>query len=172
MWAQAELRAMVTKAARGAGFAVGQAEDVSRVAVYLLASGGDSGLITAALRAPRVGVEVDWGHEVIHVKRGPAILIGPMVCDAFALGCMRAELADPAQAPLICAYLAQAGVATQVDGAVIVEADGAPDAAKPGPVDVPAGDWAVWETLAAKTYVPETEASRLAGAGAGLTDND
>ena len=26
--------------------------------------------------------------------------------------------------------------------------------------------------LAAKTYVPETEASRLAGAGAGLTDND
>ena len=26
--------------------------------------------------------------------------------------------------------------------------------------------------LAARTYVPETEASRLSGAGAGLTDND
>ena len=28
------------------------------------------------------------------------------------------------------------------------------------------------QTLAARTFVPETEASRLSGAGAGLTDND
>ncbi len=32
--------------------------------------------------------------------------------------------------------------------------------------------WAEVSTLAARTYVPSTEASRLAGAGAGLTDND
>ncbi len=32
--------------------------------------------------------------------------------------------------------------------------------------------WAEAAALAAKTYVPSTEASRLAGAGAGLTDND
>ena len=29
-----------------------------------------------------------------------------------------------------------------------------------------------WQRLAARTFVPETDASRLAGAGAGLTDND
>jgi hypothetical protein len=31
---------------------------------------------------------------------------------------------------------------------------------------------AKWQALAAKTYVPETEQSRLGGAGAGLNDND
>ena len=41
-----------------------------------------------------------------------------------------------------------------------------------GPVDI---DGEVWEALgqfAHRTYVPATEASRLKGAGAGLTDND
>ncbi len=33
-------------------------------------------------------------------------------------------------------------------------------------------DWAILDGFAHRTYVPATEASRLAGAGAGLTDND
>ncbi len=33
-------------------------------------------------------------------------------------------------------------------------------------------DWAFLEALAARTYAPATEASRLKGAGAGLSDND
>ncbi|HAJ83567.1 MAG TPA: DUF3726 domain-containing protein, partial [Rhodobacteraceae bacterium] len=33
-------------------------------------------------------------------------------------------------------------------------------------------EWQQLETYAALTYVPETDASRLVGAGAGLTDND
>lgn len=33
-------------------------------------------------------------------------------------------------------------------------------------------DWATLMSLAAKTYVPATEASRAGGAGAGLRDND
>lgn len=47
------------------------------------------------------------------------------------------------------------------------------------PITVPAGpsevDEKTWErlnNLAAQTYVPETESSRLSGAGAGLVDND
>ena len=32
--------------------------------------------------------------------------------------------------------------------------------------------WALLDAFAAKTYAPATEASRLKGAGAGLTDND
>ena len=34
------------------------------------------------------------------------------------------------------------------------------------------GDWQKLGVYAALTYVPETDASRMAGAGAGLTDND
>ncbi len=53
------------------------------------------------------------------------------------------------------------------------------------PIDVPQGrppgtgalsvadeDWNALKALAARTYVPESEQSRLSGAGAGLSDND
>ncbi len=33
-------------------------------------------------------------------------------------------------------------------------------------------DWTVLQTLAHRTYAPATEASRMTGAGAGITDND
>ncbi len=39
-------------------------------------------------------------------------------------------------------------------------------------LEVPDALWAGFERLAARTYVPETEQSRLTGAGAGLLDND
>lgn len=39
-------------------------------------------------------------------------------------------------------------------------------------IEVSKDAWDLISELAQKTYVPETEASRLAGAGAGLTDND
>jgi hypothetical protein len=40
------------------------------------------------------------------------------------------------------------------------------------PVDVEDGLWRDLQALAARTYVPASEHSRLAGAGAGLSDND
>ena len=42
----------------------------------------------------------------------------------------------------------------------------------PGRCKVDLGDWQSLGEYAALTYVPETDASRRAGAGAGLTDND
>ena len=38
--------------------------------------------------------------------------------------------------------------------------------------DIPENVFGFLNILAAKTYVPESEASRVSGAGAGLTDND
>jgi hypothetical protein len=43
---------------------------------------------------------------------------------------------------------------------------------RPSRVYISDENMAKWQALAAKTYVPETEQSRLGGAGAGLTDND
>lgn len=172
MWAQNEVGAMVAKAARGAGFPVGQAEDLGRVAVYLAASGGDCRLISAALQEEPAPVDVNWGTEAISVNAGPAILIGPIVCDAFALGCTRAKLADAEQVLLICAYLAQAGIAATVQGAEVMRDAQGLEPGAPGPVEIADEDWAIWADLAARTYVPESDASRAAGAGAGLTDND
>jgi len=41
-----------------------------------------------------------------------------------------------------------------------------------GPFEVNDALWARLGALAEKTFVPETDASRAGGAGAGLTDND
>jgi len=44
--------------------------------------------------------------------------------------------------------------------------------AQPSPVDIPDEMWEGLSAFAHRTYVPASEASRLNGAGAGLTDND
>lgn len=49
---------------------------------------------------------------------------------------------------------------------------GNPTRSEPTSVGVAPEDWAVLKALAARTYVPATEESRLRGAGAGLRDND
>ena len=41
-----------------------------------------------------------------------------------------------------------------------------------GPITIAEDIWAELDVLAAHSYVPATEASRLSGAGAGLSDND
>lgn len=172
MWSLSEVGALVQKAARGAGIPLGQAEDLGQVAVYLAGTGGDVTLITQALEEPIGAVDVHWHAEWLEVRAGPAALIAPIVRDAFQMGFDYVVLIEPLQSDLIIAYLAQSGMnATQTADAIKRGAVAAPQ--KPvGPVEIPDTDWTLWEKLAAKTYVPESTASRVAGAGAGLTDND
>ncbi|MEJ8562052.1 DUF3726 domain-containing protein [Yoonia sp. GPGPB17] len=167
-----EVAGMVQKAARGAGFPVGQAEDLGRIAAFLAGTGGSIAPVTAALQEPVSAVDVRWQDDRIEVAQGPAILIGPIVRDAFAMGCTTAVLADTAHAPLVSACLAQSGIAQKWDGCTVTPSD--TTVLKPAckAVTIPTDDWQIWQGLAAKTYVPETASSRLAGAGAGLTDND
>ncbi len=53
-------------------------------------------------------------------------------------------------------------------------AQDAPEPVSPaaGEVDVPDGTWQILQSLALRTYVPATEASRKKGAGSRLDDND
>jgi len=172
MWALNEIAGLVQKAARGAGFPVGQAEDLGRVAVYLASTGASVAPITAALREPPDKIHVSWADAAVHIHSGPAALIGPVIGDAFGLGYTTAVLADVAHGPLVGAFLAESGVATYWKEATVTRSDTTVLQPTCEPVTVPQDDWQFWLTLAAKTYVPETETSRLGGAGAGLTDND
>lgn len=102
--------------------------------------------------------------------------------DESALNDLAARLGDDeARAALISANLAldevQASAAAEMPLDVI--ASGLAHARGIGPEAKPLGArevgqplWQALEIWAARTYVPATEASRLAGAGAGLTDND
>lgn len=172
MWALNEVEGMVLKAARGAGIPLGQAEDLGRVASYLAATSGDIVPITNALGEPLAPIDVQWGDGEITVLAGSAALIGPIVRDAFEMGCTTATLDNMAHAPLIGAFLATGGFAQKWAGHVVSLSDTSVLKPRCQPVTIPAEDWEIWNNLAAKTYVPESENSRLAGAGAGLTDND
>ena len=172
MLALNEIGSMVQKAARGAGILLGQAEDLGRIAIYLAGTGGDVSAVTRALQEPSTTVDMIWSSDIVSVTSGPAALIGAIIRDAFAMGYDTAVLADLDHAPLVDAFLAECGVALKWDGRTLTRSDTTVQQPACKPVAIPAADWDVWGAYAAKTYVPETDASRLAGAGAGLTDND
>ena len=172
MLALNEVGGMVEKAARGAGIPLGQAEDLGRTAIYLASTGGDVSAVTRALQEEHTTVDMNWSSDTVLVTSGPVALIGPMIRDAFAMGYDTAVIADIDHATLVGAFLAENGVALRWDGRTLTRSDTSVLTLTCKPVTIPAAAWTVWGDYAAKTYVPETDASRLAGAGAGLTDND
>lgn len=168
-----EIAGMVQKAARGAGAPPGQAEDLARVAVYLVRTGQALDCVANAVAEPFGPIDVQWDSDCIKVKSGPAIMVAPVVRDAFLSGVNNARLDNPKQTTLIGATLAEAGIMVASQGGDLARSiEAPPPASLSGPVDVPDGLWSIFSDFAAKTYVPETDASRNAGAGAGLTDND
>lgn len=167
-----EIGSMVQKAARGAGIPLGQAEDLGRIAIYLAGTGGDVSAVTRALQEPARTVDMNWSSDVVLVSSGPAALICAIIRDAFAMGYDTAVLVDLDHAPLVDASLAENGVALEWNGRTLTRSDTSVLQPACKPVIIPDADWAVWEAYAEKTYVAETEASRMTGAGAGLTDND
>ncbi|SFS20324.1 Protein of unknown function [Yoonia litorea] len=167
-----EVGGIVLKAGRGAGLPLGQAEDLAAVATYLLGISGKAKVITNALQEPISEPQIDWQDDRVVVQAGSASMIAPIIRDAFLMGYDSATLSDLSHVWLVGAALANDRIALQWDGLHLSRSDTEVLRPKTGPVSIPADDWDVWSALAAKTYVPESDASRLAGAGAGLTDND
>ncbi len=166
-----EVQSTVLKAARGAGLPLGQAEDLARVASYLMGIRGEAAVITRALQEPVTEVQARWQDSHVTLS-GSAAMIAPVICDAFRMGYDSVTFAKADHSAYIGAAMAVQGVPLWWEGCTIRRGDSEVLPAKPGPVTVPAQDWDVWMGLAAKTYVPESETSRSTGAGAGLTDND
>ena len=166
-----EISGTVLKAARGAGIPLGQAEDIAQVAAYMVGIGADVSVITAALQEPVRAAKTTWNEDNVVVS-GSVAMIAPVICDAFRMGYAKVTFDDVRHSTYIAAALAVDGVPLWWERCTISRGDSEIIPAKPGPFTVPQADWDVWLALAAKTYVPESEASRLAGAGAGLTDND
>lgn len=151
-----ETGGMIHKAARGAGLPLGHADDLAAAGVRYVATGGAAAEITRDLRSPD-GV---W-------LRGPQLIDNVLVSD------QPVTYAQCPSAQLMVAMAVQRGITASIDGQAVVLS---PATAKPaplaGPINVSEADWRDWSDLAARTYVPATEESRSAGAGAGLTDND
>ena len=160
-----EIRATLVKAGRGAGLPLGLAEDLAAAATDLLSRDpAKAAQVTAALDPDPVGIA----------------FTGPAAIDACLAGETPQTFSAPGTADLATAMIdlarrdrALAATLTRDgDTLTLTEGRGDPAPVPLGPVTVPEDHWQIWDSLAARTYVPETEASRAAGAGAGLTDND
>ncbi|MEE4237049.1 MAG: DUF3726 domain-containing protein [Anderseniella sp.] len=186
-----EVEVMATKAANGAGRPWGLAQEAGMAAARLEAMGlPGAGSLLGLLEA--TDGEAD-------LRRRCPVLEGAHLCDLAGAGLPVSF--DAMHEPLLLApFLMQAGVAATISWPgceVDVRADGLTvrgkaagaglpvtvhvaagtgDAAQlkpqPGAVDIAGEIWEALGRFAHRTYVPATEASRLKGAGAGLTDND
>ncbi len=158
---RSEFEATVRKAARGADWPAALAEDLSRAAGALAATGGAGGklglhMVEADLRdtlaATITAFELSLGGEAATVTGAPPELLAGCALSLGAEHGVGFEVRTEGD----CAKIS-AGAMKPVE---IVEIFVSPD------------DWASLQLLAHKSYVPASAASRLAGAGAGLTDND
>ncbi|MCC5974755.1 MAG: DUF3726 domain-containing protein [Rubellimicrobium sp.] len=176
-----EIEALVLKAARGAGLPLGHAEDIAAAAPLLAAAApGDLDQLVAALAPPHDPVTLPEADPILlHAPR--IAMAGPLILDRLMAEGGSACLRTP-DAPALMIALARAAapagqIATRTDGTYL-HLTMTPDQPPPGPptlagpVPVPPRIWASLESLAARTLVPESEASRRSGAGAGLSDND
>ena len=156
-----EIAGLVYKAARGAGWPLGLAEDVAAAMDFCADPG-------PALRA-----------IAGHLAQGP----GEVLETIATLDALQAGLIGQADLPngpilLALAQMRSHNAATvTLDHAHKMLRLHSPPAVEPaqpasGAVEVDDDLWSVLAGFAAKTFVPATEASRIAGAGAGLSDND
>jgi len=186
-----EVEVMATKAANGAGRPWGLAQEAGFATARLEAMG-----LPGAHCLFRLLEATD--NEVMLRGRCP-VLEGAHLCDLGGAG-LPVSFEAMHQPLLLAPFLMQADIAATItwpgcevdvpaDGLTVrgeaaspvapVEvriqhgAAGAPALRpKPGAVDIAGEIWEALGRFAHRTYVPATEASRLKGAGAGLTDND
>lgn len=176
-----ELQSLCMKATKGAGRAVGVAEDAGRAVRWLSARGHDgAGALVALLRAtdgkparvliPDPDTFMPVQDAICPLMVGgylsdtgvvPDRPIGPIWAPILTVPFV-AELGvdvlrDPSNAPQMVQLVPRS---TPEDGPTHTRAAVSPD------------DMRILLALAARTYAPATDESRANGAGAGLADND
>lgn len=197
---QNEIEGLVLKAARGAGYSWGMAEDVAFATRWLAAHDFDA---IGALDRLLADTTMEPGSLLCTIGAGTEVADGnidelplpvfyvsvPLMLIPFV-----ARFACDVGRPIEMTWQdARVVIVPEGPHAVRVAADGAIDAglvnpvmvgladedqisegrrARPGGRKVDVDAWARLEAIGARTYVPASDQSRIAGAGAGLSDND
>ncbi|AXI45677.1 hypothetical protein C1J03_06275 [Sulfitobacter sp. SK012] len=154
-----EVAALAGKAARGAGAPAAQATRFGQAAVQHLCAGRDPQALTRALAALPGGPILDLPLALMQQAEAQVVEGG---------------FETKGWDTLARSYVAALPFAATLNEKNLLWID-LNTPAKRSPVarcDLPEDLCADWQALAAKTLVPETDASRLGGAGAGLLDND
>lgn len=179
-----EASALITKAAVGAGFPWALAQEISKAfSTIAQPTSSEWQALIDALVAPTEGMIFTTHAGLLQIENARICSAGPAVVDWLVAGMQRAELLELDCPVLLDAFLragqAEYGYAfmteTNENGVVQVTAkrNENPSISQSLPrIIFPQETYDALIGLAARTYVPESDASRLSGAGAGLTDND
>ena len=188
-----EVGSLLYKAAVGAGYPVGIAEEVGRAGGWLSARGVDG------VRAVRLALDGDAAdrsvlqREVAGLDRffvaadrparlmagSPQILLAGLAAVMLpaTVACVRLLFANGGVAAVSRGDLFGMGGdlpfdAGEVSVVALASVPSAPACPFQPRIAVREADWRALSAWAARTYVPESEVSRAVGAGAGVTDND
>lgn len=192
LWSLSEITALAVKAARGAGYEWGLAQDAGQSVHWLLERDlpGAEALVIAlrsdALEQPsqcpiRVGCAIcDGAMDVAEIAAAPMnapLLVLPFVAWAAARD-RRALVFSWAETSVEISAKGEVGLLQRIscpergDVSVNFGKDRKFEDPKCHRACVDCETYVALSSFAERTYAPATEAGRLSGAGAGLTDND
>lgn len=152
-----EVMTLAAKAARGAGLPPAQAAEFGWVAVAHLLAGRP---------------ETDLSDAVVAGREGPILKLSLMLRRLLTGASVQPKRSWPDA--LLQSYLDTLPVAvtTTEDGMILTEKMHEKKPTAPARCSLTNALKTILQDHAQRTFVPETEASRSSGAGAGLTDND
>ena len=163
-----ELQMAVLKACRGIGLPIAQAQDA---AAAVAASPQAIPDFLKYLRQPLQRADFNFTNGV-EVKNANILRDFAVCADAAISGAPSVVIQDIAKSELIIALAKHRGVVVNTQSKDLSITDGTKSKLLFERCDIDANDWTAIGQYAALTYVPETDQSRLDGAGAGLSDND
>jgi hypothetical protein len=156
-----EVTGLAVKAARGAGAPPAQAAQFGAAAVVHLCAGRDVQTLDAALDAVPAGPIMEYPLALARIAEAQK--------EGIAKGAFEVDTAGLAQS-YVEALPCQASLTT--DHVLHLDLNRPAERRQLPRIALPNEIYARWSALAAKLLVPESAASRISGAGAGLTDND
>ena len=163
-----ELQMAALKACRGIGLPIAQAQEV---AAAVAASPQAIPEFLKYLSQPLEIAYFDFTNGV-EVKNANILRDFAVCADAAIFGTPSVVIRDVDRCELIIALAKHRGVMVNTQSMDLSITDGTGSKLLFERCDIDANDWTAIGQYAALTYVPETDQSRLDGAGAGLSDND
>jgi len=163
-----ELQTAVLKACRGIGLPIAQAQDVAAAVAARPKAIPD---FLKYLSEPLQGADFDFTNGV-EVKNANILRDFAVCADAAIFGTPSVVIRDVDRCELIIALAKHRGVMVKTKSNDLSVSKGAASELLFERCNLSTKDWAAIGQYATLTYVPETDQSRIDGAGAGLTDND
>lgn len=178
---EAEIRSLINKAGRGAGLSLGHSIEMSNLTPKLMSDPELMFMMIDVLSEDHQKICAEVTGKKILIKNAKFAMCGPIVVDSLLSDLDEVVLEGLKWPALLRVLLINSqekyGVFFKIDEideshlSIKLSRKNSFSQVRP-PAPIPFNLIKLLEKMASKTYVPESEASRLKGAGAGLTDND